>query len=197
MIELKFDSYALFQDMIHDILIPSANEAMQNVYADIQYELDLHPKMKKRKSSKDDIELQNAVINQAGTKISAACASYGWALIESYGSGTKVDLQNEELISYIQSNLWNPVRHGFQIVGRPEGNYTNFFGEETSSKGNREGKTIGGWGKGISPNYAIQNAEKRLERGINGGFVDRILQLNTERFFEEKDLSQYFTEVNT
>ncbi len=197
MIQLKFDAEAMFNDMVREILIPSANEAMENVYADIQYDLDLHPNMSKRKSSKDDVELQKAVIDEARTKISVACASYGWALLESYGSGPKSDLQNEELISYIQSNLWNPLRHGFPIVGRPEGEYTNFFGESTESNGNRAGKSLGGWGMGVKPNYAIQNAEKRLERGINGGFVDRILEANTEKFFDETDLNDYFKEVNT
>lgn len=196
MTELKFDADAMFKDIVDEVLIPSANEAMKRVYDDIQHGLSTGNG--KRKSEKDDVHRYIARKNNARSEIVASCASFGWALIESYGSGPKIDLKNEELRSYIGSHLWNPLRHDFRVVGRTKGKYRNFFGEEAESKGTKAGKGIGGWGKGRTPNYAIQNAELRLEAGLKeGGFVQRILDTNMEKFFETTDLNQYFIEVQT
>lgn len=196
MTELKFDADAMFNDIVDEVLIPSANQAIESVYKYIVRGLVSNQKIQKRTIT--PVEIEQAQFDKMANKITAACASYGWSILVSYGTGTKSDLSNEELKDYIGSNLWNPLRNDLKIVGRKKGTYTDFFGEEVESKGTRAGKGIGGWGKGISPNYAIQNAELRLEAGLKeGGFVHRILETNLEKFFEATDLDQYFTEVQT
>ncbi len=194
MIELKFDSQGMFDDIVQEVLIPSANEAMQRVYNDIESGLTNNSTGYKRKSDSSDVQIYEAKINSVRSQIVTSVSSYGWALVESYGTGTNVDMSNEELKDYINSNLWNPLRSGWPIVGRPKGEYKNFFGENAESSGSKAGQFTGNPGR--KPNYAIQNAERRLEAGLrDGGFVDRILKANMEKFLDEADLDKYVIEV--
>ena len=193
MIELKFDAKALFTDLVNEVLIPSANEAMEHFYNDAITGM--------RHKSKDEVELKPAhlankyAIEQYGDAVVSTCAFYGWALFESYGRGEEMDWTNEALYDYIGGKMWNPIRPlTGKIVGRVKGKYTNFFGDDVESNGTRAGKGLGGWGKPVKPKYMIQNAELRLD---DGGYLNRILDRNTENFFEAADLGKYFTEVYT
>ena len=189
MICLKFDADKMFKDMVDECILPAAQEAMEVVYKEIYGKT---MAKSKRKSQPDDIQLEDAFLNYAANEISVSCATYGWAVLESFGTGPKMDLTNQELANYISGELWNPLRTDTTIVGRKEGSYVNFFGESAESTGSKAGKSIGGWGKGIKPTHAIQNAEKKLDRGVKeGGFVHRIIHEHINTFLSQ-DLSKYF-----
>lgn len=191
MMILKLDSERLFNDFIEACVLPSANEAIKIVYNDIVKGLSGSSKVDKK--AQDDVKQINAYISDARDKITTCCVSYAWAIMKSFGTGEKMDTSNPNLSEYISSEMWNPIRFGLNIVGREQGEYLNIFGEQAYSEGKKAGKSIGGWGKGISPSYAIQNAEKRLVAGLKeGGYVQRILDRNVESFFKEHPLSEYF-----
>lgn len=181
---LRFD-YELFYYDFSIALKDGADEAIKHFMQDAKSHL-----------KSNDVELKETLLDYATGKIYSSCVFYAHSILESYGRGKLMDSKNEYLKEYMNSELWNPVRKSKTIVGRKEGKYTNFFGEESYSKGRLEGKPIG-YGHSspnISPSYAIQNAEKKLEAGLKeNGYVMRILQKHAESFFASIDYSKYFT----
>lgn len=90
-------------------------------------------------------------------------------LMDSYGTGSLMDENNPGLQEYMNSERWNPARTGKAIVGRPEGDYINVFGQEKYSSGYLEGlplegtETMTGFKfKAIPPSGTLKNAKKRL-----------------------------------
>ena len=67
-------------------------------------------------------------------------------ILDNYGTGSLMSMDNPGLSRYKSSGLWNPLRTGKNIVGRKAGTYTNITGEhETSGRYagvNLEGRTI-------------------------------------------------------
>lgn len=190
---LRFDADRLYEDLVNECLIPSANQAIESVSKYIKRSLSSGMDIKYR--SDLPVEIEETEYDELASKITATCASYGWGILLSYGTGVNADKSNPELEEYMRSNLWNPLRHGFQIVGRKEGSYESIIGTREST-GSRAGDPISGWRtlrEGIHPNYAIQNAELKLDRGLKeGGFVHRILQSNLDTFFESHPFDSYF-----
>ena len=172
---LKFDSKRLADDMC-DMLIASADEIMEHFKHDAESKL---------KST--DFETIDAVYYEAQKIINAECIFHALSIMESYGTGSHMDMSNEYIQSYMESNLWNPARTGKEIVGRPKGEYINILGLEMYSKGRMEGKPIGNPGR--KPTYAIQQAEQMLK---DGGYIGRILKYNTDEFFSRLNASKYF-----
>lgn len=93
------------------------------------------------------------------------------ALADSYGVGSLMTSDNPGLQKYMNSNRWNPARHGKSIVGRPRGSYVDAFGRQRSSSGSMEGKPLENRGyvtdtdyyiSPSNPSYALQMAEKWL-----------------------------------
>jgi hypothetical protein len=74
-------------------------------------------------------------IEVLGTFLTANVIGGAYAAMDNFGSGSKMDLINPALEGYRNSRHWNPRRHDERIVGRPEGKYTNIFGEEQYSSG--------------------------------------------------------------
>lgn len=201
MTELKFDADAMFNDIVDQVLVPSANQAIESIYKYIVRGLVSNQDVQKRTIT--PVEIEKAQFDEIANKITAACVSYGWSILVSYGTGVNMDKSNQELSEYINSNLWNPLRArvaGARIKGRSKGSYQSVIGARISS-GKKAGEDISGWRtlrSGIKPNYAIQNAELRLDAGLKeNGFVHRILETNLEKFFNQTDLDQYFIEVKT
>ena len=78
-------------------------------------------------------------------------------------------------------------------MGRPKGEYTDFFGNEAFSTGSKAGQNMEIKFKPIKPSYAIQNAEKKLKQGTQeNGYVMRILRRHADGFFENLNASKYF-----
>lgn len=191
-IALRFNNTKFTNDYCN-VLVEAAQEAFDSFMKDAMSGLD-----------SNDQELKEAAIDMAKQKITASCIFYAQSILRSYGRGRAMDESNEYLSEYINSSLWNPAREkkpGAQIVGRPQGSYTNILGQTVYSTGEMEGKPTGrDVGYLVPPTYSIQNAERYLERGLSeNGYVMRILRRKTEDFFEGLNPSSYFyyEEVNT
>lgn len=105
-----------------------------------------------------------------------------YAIMDSYGTGSKMDTKyNAALDDYKRSGLYNPARHGKQIVGRPAGEYTNIFGETEVSTGKREGKSVESFYPPQSPSYAFQRAEIWFFKGQNNR-VKEVITKHIGRF---------------
>ena len=90
-------------------------------------------------------------------------------ILDNYGTGSLMSLDNPGLAKYKSSNLWNPDRKGHFITGRKKGTYVNIVGKRTSS-GRFRGKSLEGRvikqgknGKNLifkphKPSYALDQA---------------------------------------
>lgn len=180
---LKLD-YELFAQDLCEELAKGADEAMQHFLNDAKSDL-----------SSNDQEIEPSVVDMAKKTISTFCTFYAQSILKSYGRGSAMDMSNEYLSEYFgnQELGWNPVRKSAQIVGRPQGSYTNIFGEEKYSKGNMEGLNLEEMFPPQKPSYAIQNAEKRLKQGITeNGYVLRALRSHAELFFSTMNPGKYY-----
>lgn len=184
MLVLRFNYQKFYEDLLQAIA-DGANEAMQHFLNDAKSGL----------KAKDQ-ELEPAVIDAEKNKIVATCVFYAQSILESYGRGRQMDMSNEYLSEYFGNTSlgWNPLRTDKRIVGRKEGTYTNFLGETAYSKGEKAGVVTSiNVGQVVPPSYGIQNAEKKLERGVSeNGYVMRILKSHAEQFLQGFDPSNYF-----
>lgn len=186
MLVLKFDAESFFNDYCQE-LVKAATECMEHFYNDAK------TGMRKAK----DFELKETLL-QAGKMIEARCMFYAHSILDSYGTGSAMDMENEALEEYRKSPLWNRNRMGTTIAGRKKGGYTNILGEEVESTGafvhlqdiSKIMKERYGIDINQTPSCAIQNAEKKLDAGLNGGYVDRIIYRYTENFLA--NASKYF-----
>ncbi|GMA50130.1 hypothetical protein GCM10025857_14870 [Alicyclobacillus contaminans] len=64
------------------------------------------------------------------------------AWLAEWGSGSLMDRTNPDLAQYMGSELWNPVRDGFDITGRPEGPYLGLDGALHESSGKLAGISL-------------------------------------------------------
>ena len=90
-------------------------------------------------------------------------------LMDSYGTGSLMVEDNPGLQAYMNRERWNPARSGKTIVGRPEGEYIDVFGNERYSSGTHEGEPLENikYEKNfryfaIPPSGTLKNAKKRL-----------------------------------
>ncbi len=181
MLTLKFNYERLTYDLCN-ALVDAADEAIEHFKQDATNHL-----------KSDDVETESAIFDTGAKKILATCVFYAHSIIESYGTGSLMDMSNEALDHYMNSLFWNPDRKSKVITGRPKGPYLNIFGDVVVSSGTFAGKNVEDVVPAIQPSYAIQNAEKSLDRGLKeGGYVMRILKKHTDEFFENLDTSKYF-----
>lgn len=176
MLVLKFNAKAMYDDFAKE-LVSAANEIMDSFYRDVTSEL-----------KAQDHEIDKAVFDNAKDEIIAQCKFHAQSILESYGTGEKMDTSYEEFdeifSKYQKSDLWNPLRSGKPIVGRAPGEYTNFLGEKKESTGSRAGQFVS---NGRVARKIIQNAEKRLKEQ---SYSKTILKEHTESFFA--NLYKYF-----
>lgn len=96
-----------------------------------------------------------------------------YVLADSYGTGSLMLTDNPGYQAYRNSNRWNPSRVNNAIVGRPEGEYVDVFGNKKSSSGYLEGINLEGTslvaGSGyelhiepVAPSKALEIAEEWL-----------------------------------
>lgn len=185
MLVLRFNHEQFANDFANE-MVSAAQEAFDVFMKDAMSGLD-----------STDQEVKDAILDMGKEKISSSCIFYAQSILRSYGRGRQMDKENEYLQEYMNSAFWNPAREkkpGAQIVGRPKGNYTNILGETVYSKGEMEGQvTARNVGKVVKPTYSIQNAEKKLARGLTeNGYVMRILRKHTESFFSTMNPARYF-----
>ena len=112
------------------------------------------------------------------------------AIMESFGTGYKMDKTSRYLSDYMKSSLWNPNRYGYDVVGREQGEYTNIYGKDVVSSGAFAGINIEGlryWSQ--YPTYTIQNAEKWLEQ--KNGWLDKMIE-ETITDWVKNDMPRFF-----
>lgn len=97
-------------------------------------------------------------IRDLNNKIIASISANTEALMDNYGTGSKMDLSNPLLSEYIASDAWNRYRSRSDttIRGRDAGSYTNVFGEIVESSGA----------------FAGQVLENRKIKSENGGYIE-------------------------
>ena len=177
---LKFNSSGFVQ-LYKSELIKTTNEIMKSFEKDVKMRLN---------KAKNDIEREESI--EIGKNIiSAKVTAYAQAIMESYGTGSKMDTSNPFLDDYRGSDLWNPARKGIAISGRPKGKYINILGEEKISSGSMEGKNL----EQISPLFqpktptmAIQQAQEWLKS--NTGYFEYELNLFRQKVFS--NINQFF-----
>jgi hypothetical protein len=175
MLALKFDAESFYKSLCEE-LVNAADECMNHFLSDALNGL----------HARDSVELL-PTIYEAGDYIQGRCVFYADAIMESYGTGTMMDTTSDYLQDYRNSDLWNPNRKLLSIAGRKKGKYTNIRGEEVESSGSlshlqdiTDIMKVYGIDINKPPKYQIQNAEKKLDRGLNGGYVDRIIEKHIE-----------------
>lgn len=184
-----FDSERFYNDLV-DYIIFLVDDLAKNTFRDIK--TDLSPE------AKDSVEYDGTFKEiftdyegpTSGNEfINARIRAYALAIMDSFGTGLKMDTSSPYLSDYISGNLWNPLRTGPEIVGREEGEYTNIFGEKVRSKGKYAGKPLSiSFNK--NPTRAIQhqedwlikNGETKLERTIKT-FVEEFIANNAYKYF--------------
>ncbi len=177
---LKFNS-AGFVELYKSELMKTTNEIMKSFEKDVKMRLN---------KAKNDIEREESIA-EGKNIISAKITAYAQAIIESYGTGSKMDTSNPYLEEYKSSDLWNPARKGLAISGRPAGKYTNILGEEKISSGSMEGKNleeISPLFQARTPTMAIQQAEQWLKE--NTGYFEHELNLFQQKVFS--NINQFF-----
>lgn len=97
-------------------------------------------------------------IKDLNNEIIASISANAEALMDNYGTGSKMDLSNPLLSEYIASDAWNRYRSRSDttIRGRDAGSYTNVFGEIVESSGA----------------FAGQVLENRKIKSENGGYIE-------------------------
>lgn len=188
---LTFNDEAFFNDLLQ-VLKEAADECILRFYYDAT------------SSSKhaQEVDLFKAEIDAAANMISAKCQFYANSIMESYGTGNLMETDNEFLQEYKNSEFWNPNRKLNSIAGRPKGEYINIFGERVESEGSLSHlQDITQYMKdtyGIDPNRPpkryIQNAERKLSQGVNGGYVDRTIERYISAFLENATDYFYYKE---
>lgn len=184
MLALKFNYEQLVYDLC-DMLVQAADEIVEHFMNDVGSRL-----------KATDFEEEKAIFDMASKKILSGCVFYAHSILESYGTGSKIDITNESLSDYMSSEFWNPDRRRFAISGRKAGPYRNIFGDEVVSRGKFRGKEIENIVPAKAPSYAIQIAEKRLYQIVDGGgYGFRTLERYANEFFQNLDTSKYFYNV--
>jgi len=82
------------------------------------------------------------------------------AFIGEYGSGSLMEKTiqgNPYLREYFSSDQWNPLRTGYSIRGRAEGDYKDLDGKKQYSSGAMKGLNIEEYFAPIEPRHIIQN----------------------------------------
>ena len=173
---IKFNPNKMYDDF-YNMIIDVANKATNDFWSEAKSGLKFS----------NDTEMDKAKSELKG-HITARVIFNALAILESYGTGSKMDKSNPALGEYFQSKLINRLRQGYEIVGREYGQYTDIFGREVVSSGTMAGSSVEHIFPPKEPSYVIQNAEKWLKQG---GRINRLLNDNIKLFF--KNSSKYFT----
>lgn len=174
---LVFDSNAAQKDLIK-VLVNISNEIISRFFYESTEGLD------------GDFDLEEAKIKSRNL-IASKVVFYAEAIMDSFGTGSLMDKNNPYLQEYIASGQWNPERNDTIIVGRPEGEYENIFGETVTSGGFMAGVNIEGFANVKPPKYTIQNAEKWLLK--EDGYIKRYLEIELTNFIGT--MGKYFRNV--
>lgn len=115
--------------------------------------------------------LREEEITDVANVIIAAIVGDTWTVMDEWGKGSEMDPLNPALDDYMGSEMWNPLRGSYGIVGRPRGWYINIFGERVYSSGFYAGRGMENRSPPHPPSHAMQTAARWMQ---NGRFAERI-----------------------
>lgn len=117
---------------------------------------------------------------------------YADAVMDSFGTGSKMDVSNPALSDYKSSELWNSARAGLAIAGREKGEYKNIYGDSEISSGTMAGINLEDVGlvKAREPSYAFQNADKWF---FGGNRCKETLNVAIANFFSPRNIRRFLT----
>lgn len=176
---LRFNYQSASKDL-QDRLVIACDEIIEKFFSESKNYL--------TKEAKSAVELDRAYYDAVSGTIKSFVTFKAKALLESFGKGSSMDVSSDYLFDYMESDLWNPMRTSIAIVGRPEGEYTDIFGNKRYSAGNFAGVPIENKVRPRKPSYSIQNAEKWLLE--QNGMVERRITLEIEDFLSS--IHKYF-----
>lgn len=113
-----------------------------------------------------------------------------WALMDSYGTGSKMVKDNEEFAEYANSEYYNPARGkypGAPIRGRPQGKYLSFVHGESYSTGSMQGFNIEGKYPPWEPSNAILQGWDALALVIGEIFNKHEAKFDEYNYIETRD----------
>lgn len=151
---------------------------------------------------------RDGIVELLDTYIRAQCSFYADALMDSYGTGSLMDKDNQYFDEYAKSGLYNTARGespGGPILGRGK-TYVNIYGEEVETSGWNRGKNLEGryirdeeTGELIyiepkRPSYSIQNAEAWLMQNDRQTYMERAIEQTVVQFIDKvnKNPLDYF-----
>ena len=176
---LKFNVDACMKALFEKI-IQLADVLIDEMYADSTQEM--------KDSEKKSIDKEYA--KYAEGVIKAQIVYGALAIMRSYGTGSAMDKSNPALDKYMASDYWNPARIGYEIVGRPYGEYTNILNEKKFSMGWDLDVNLEKNFKPIQPTDSIKKMEQRYIRNQYTK-VDSEFQRVAIEFFET-EMHKYF-----
>lgn len=112
-------------------------------------------------------------VEQVATVISVAIIGDAWAVMDEWGTGSKMDVSNPAYAQYRTSNMWNPARTSNTIVSRPgTAGQIDIFGRSVKGKG-AGGVDLerAGIVEALAPSHAVKQSLRWMR---NKRFVEKI-----------------------
>lgn len=178
---LRFNSKRATRDF-QTLIRNEADNILEEYYKEIKFQMDTtEGKQSLRTMTKDDEYIFRRMV-----------IGYADAIMDSYGKGSKMDINNPFLDSYKNSQYWNTARLSDNVIrGRPKGTYKNIYGEMVESSGRMVGIDLEKTGNPMfepkAPSKAFQDAETWF---IKGDRVKKMLIPVVKEF--TKSMSKYF-----
>lgn len=177
---LKFNSVQAYADLSQAIK-KAADALIREYFSEVYSKLDTIKGREALEIMSEDEEnfLRRKVIG------------YADAIMDSYGTGSKMDKSNPALDDYMDSDMWNSLRVGLSIVGREKGTYKDIYGKTEYSKGTFAGMDLEAIKlvKPKAPSYAFQQADTWF---FGGNRVDEVLTAAIKKFFRSENMKKYF-----
>lgn len=111
--------------------------------------------------------LHDETIADIAGVIVASISGGAWAVLDEFGSGSAMDLNNPALATYKNSPMWNPARQDNKIRSRPnQPGQIDIFGNPVNGRGKGgHDLEVDGKVKPQPPSHAIQTAARWMQNG--------------------------------